>query len=277
MKKKKVEPYPKQVSEGYSMYSYDFDQADEGEAEVLHVHPHHEIFMLLDGRIDYMIEGALFPLHPWDIVVIGAGEPHAKCVTYSGDVKIFVINVEKGFFSSIGCPEYEDIFKKHDTTEHVISAESAKNLGLMGAIQRLGVYTDDFTNNYTQIAKFILAEILYLINKKEFSNRFIANAQIKTIIDFINANYTRRISLEEIAKNVFLSKYYVCKIFKKHMGLTVKDYITQKRLANVDTLVADGANITNACINSGFSDYSTFYNAFLKEKGNPPKKLLKKH
>lgn len=277
MKKKKVVNLEKLENMGYSVYSYDFDASDNIPAEKPHTHTHHEIFMLFDGRIDYMIEGAIFPLHPWDIVVIGAGEPHSKCGTYSENTKIFVINVKKEFFNSIGCPQYEDIFKKHDTTEHVISAESAKNSGIIGAIQRLADYTDDYTNIYTQISKYILAEILYLINKKEFSKHFTANMQIKSIIDFINANYTRKITLEEIAKNVFLSKYYICKIFKKHTGLTIKDYITKKRLANVSTLVADGANITNACINSGFGDYSTFYNAFLREKGNPPKKLLKNH
>ena len=260
----------------YNMYTRSIRDVDICRLDPLHTHFHHEMFMVLEGEVEYQIEGTVYPLKAGDIVVIGAGEPHSKYRAVSENLTIFVVMVDKSFFKEIGCPEYENIFNTHTSTEHLISAKTARDSGIGGVYRRLASYTQDFSEIYTQIAKFTLAEFLYLLNKNDFSHRFIANEQIKYIIDFINANYRRKITIEEIAGSMFLSKYYICKLFKKHTGITIKSYITQKRLASVNILANQGYNITSACINSGFPDYSSFYHAFMKENGRPPKAVLKR-
>ena len=264
------------MDNGFLIYTSEAAAA-EIEVDPIHAHVYHEVFLVLEGNIDYLIEGTVFPMKAGDMVVIGAGEPHSKYRIYGDKYKIFVMLLEKRFFELIGCPEYEDVFRAHSITEHKFSAETVKESGIYSAYKRLEFYTNGFQNTCTKIAMTVIAEILYILNMKDYSQKFTVNAHIKHIVEYINQNYRQRISLDEIAANTFLSKYYICKTFKKHMGTTVKSYITQKRLASVNNLINSGYSITAACINSGFSDYSSFYNAFVKENGKPPREMLKKN
>ena len=60
-------------------------------------------------------------------------------------------------------------------------------------------------------------------------------------------------------------------------GLWIKNqkYFDLKRLAKAAHLTEEGCNITSACIQAGFPDYSSFYHAFLKENQKAPSSLLK--
>lgn len=263
------------MTDHYEMYTTTITPTHSFLADFPHTHPYHEIFMLLEGSLDYLVEGTIFPLKAGDIVLISAGDPHSKYVYQNAPLKIFVLNLATDFFTENLCPQYEHIFTSHLSTEHKISAETARETGLYQAYKRLSAYTSDFTNTHTPVVKCVVTEMMYLLNQNKFSSNYIVNPQIQQIIDYINAHYTQKITLDEIAEKLFLSKYYICKLFKKHTGITVKSYITQKRLAKAAHLTEEGCNITSACIQAGFPDYSSFYHAFLKENQKAPSSLLK--
>ena len=74
-----------------------------------------------------------------------------------------------------------------------------------------------------------------------------------------------------LCEKFFVSKYYLCHIFKESTGLTVHEYVKQKRLNLAKEFVSDGKTLTEAAILSGFSDYSSFYRAYTKEHNQKPK------
>ena len=90
------------------------------------------------------------------------------------------------------------------------------------------------------------------------------------IIRYINRHITEKISLEETAKKFFISKYYLCRLFKKQTGLTVTSYINSKRIAMAQHLLSRGEPPTEVAYSVGFCDYSTFYRAYVKETGRAP-------
>ena len=93
---------------------------------------------------------------------------------------------------------------------------------------------------------------------------------IGKIIRHINRHITEKISLEETAKKFFISKYYLCRLFKKQTGLTVTAYINSKRIAMAQHLISRGEPPTAVAFSVGFGDYSTFYRAYVKETGKAP-------
>ena len=94
---------------------------------------------------------------------------------------------------------------------------------------------------------------------------------IKDIISFLNENFTDDVSLDELSDKFFISKYYLCRAFKKSTGLTVQNYIKQKRLMMVKELCSNGIKLTQAASKAGFRDYSSFYRSYKKDNNKSPK------
>lgn len=257
----------------YNLYKREFSSPSPN-TDYPHTHPYHEIFILLDGQMDYLVEGAVFPLNSGDIALIGAGAPHTKFLNPDVKISILVIEVSKNFFKENDCVPYEKIFTSHRSCDHKINADAAMESGLKSAYKRLLRYCENDPDYCRAVIKSTLIEILYLLNNSEFSTNYVANSHVRQIVDYINDNYTKKITLEDIADELFLTKYYLCKVFKKYTGDTVKGYITKKRIAKVEQLTANGYSISKACLRAGFSDYTSFYKAFSKLNGKPPRDVL---
>lgn len=54
--------------------------------------------------------------------------------------------------------------------------------------------------------------------------------EISSAIDYIEANLTKKLTIEEIAKQAYVSPFYFQKGFAMLCGFTVGDYIRQRRL-----------------------------------------------
>ena len=109
-----------------------------------------------------------------------------------------------------------------------------------------------------------------------FENPDAIEKPIKKIINYINDNYSHPISLDSLCEKFFISKYYLCRIFKKHTGLSVHQYIKEKRLLLFEELQKEGKSCTECAALSGFSDYSSFYRAYVNKYGKSPEKIKSK-
>lgn len=244
--------------------------------EGIHTHDCHEIFLLLGGDMDYFVEGTIFPMISEDFVIIGADTPHGKKTIKCPQFLCFVMSLHHDFFVENNCEEYEKVFLLRHSTEHKISADVSRSSGFLGAYHRLKDYTQNFTDTASSVTTAIIIEMLYILNTKiKFSQSYITNSYVQRIFDYVNENYSGKITLENIAEELFISKYHICKLFKKYAGYTVYQYITHKRLERTKQLINSGQNITSACIEAGFSDYSSFYKAYVKEYKSTPKTMNK--
>ena len=77
-----------------------------------------------------------------------------------------------------------------------------------------------------------------------------------------------------LAEKFYMSKFYICRCFRNATGLTIHEYIRRKRLTKVRELKNTGKSISEAALEAGFHDYSSFYRAYVKEYGNQPRKDL---
>jgi two-component system, response regulator YesN len=84
------------------------------------------------------------------------------------------------------------------------------------------------------------------------------------------------LSIDEIAKNLFLNYSYLCFAFKKDTGLTINDYITEYRIEKAKGLFDNGNTlITNVAYNVGYSDSNYFGKCFKKRIGMSPSNYVK--
>jgi len=92
-------------------------------------------------------------------------------------------------------------------------------------------------------------------------------------LDYIKKNYHKRITLEEVAGQVFLNPSYFSKIFKSEMKTTFVSYVNNIRINAAKRLLADiSIPLTDISLMVGFEDQSYFTKVFKKATGVTPGK-----
>lgn len=112
----------------------------------------------------------------------------------------------------------------------------------------------------------------------EFSDVKHTDAVYK-ITAYVKDNYMNKITLDDIAANVYLSKSYISKIFKEEMGMSLTSYINDVRIKKSKHLLLLDSSLTLADVANlvGFPDQSYFTNTFKKVLGVSPGRYREKH
>ncbi len=94
--------------------------------------------------------------------------------------------------------------------------------------------------------------------------------RIKPAIRYIQENLTEKITLEDLAEEVHVSRHYMCRIFKQATGYKVTDFINQSRVCRAQELLRKGVSVREAGEQVGFSDYCNFIRIFSRIAGISP-------
>ena len=122
------------------------------------------------------------------------------------------------------------------------------------------------------LSELILSNTIYTKEyNKIFEDKKIVKDTYELIKDCVETDFT----LEELAKNVSLSKYHFLRLFKKEFGLTPHAFIINQRLNKANKLIQNGMNISEASIEVGFNDQSHFTRNFKKYFGYTPLSMKK--
>ena len=86
----------------------------------------------------------------------------------------------------------------------------------------------------------------------------------------IDAHFTEKMQIVDLAKSASLSEYHFIRLFKSVNGVTPHQYIIQKRLAFSKILLSDNCSVSEAAFQSGFSDVYSFSKSFKAAYGYSP-------
>ena len=98
---------------------------------------------------------------------------------------------------------------------------------------------------------------------------------IEQAMAYIEANLSQKITLEDVARHLYVSKSTVSQTFRSKMGVSFHRCVTQRRLIAAKAMIARGAVLEDVSTALGFRDYSSFYRAFRQEYGISPRQLRK--
>lgn len=101
--------------------------------------------------------------------------------------------------------------------------------------------------------------------------------KFKTIIfnslKYIEENINEPIMEKDIAKNAGYSLYYFSRMFKKQMGLSIMEYVKERRLIKASEEIANGKKIIDVALDYGYQSHSGFTKAFKSKFGFSPSLL----
>ena len=108
-------------------------------------------------------------------------------------------------------------------------------------------------------------------------DKYGANATVGRIRQYIQDNYSRAITLQDVADDVGMDKSYIGRIFKKEFNEGIIEYLNHYRLNKAEEFLSMGMNVSEAAEKVGFNDPAYFGKCFKKYKGYNPKSVSRKN
>jgi len=159
--------------------------------------------------------------------------------------------------------------------EFVMRAEQTafSNGGMNYSFQYRENYLENVMNikNLSQLKVWFLSKIKEVCHnlatkKEEQSVSLINQAKI-----YMEQNFEKDISLDEVSRTINISPYYFSKLFKEETGENFIDYLTEIRILKAKELLKDQSySIKEVCAKSGYSDPNYFSRIFKKKENLTP-------
>jgi len=100
-----------------------------------------------------------------------------------------------------------------------------------------------------------------------YSNKLICN-----ILKYIDDNINSKITIEDLENRFFYNKFYITKLFKKEMHITIIEYINNLRIYNSIIQIRDTDNsLLNIAFKNGFYSVEYFSETFKRIVGINPR------
>lgn len=253
---------------------------------VYHYHDGYEIYVFLDGAVNYYIEQKCYHLKRGDIVIIRPNEFHRGICINPEVYERIVMNMRSSFFDKLKNPivDLGSCFWDREVGCNNVAHLNEHDLHrfIMLSYELKQSY-ESAREDQKYVMYHTLIELLSLVNRT-----FLASTAsdtdhdnymprlVEMTMEYIEENLTDLITHEDIANHLYHNSTYINRLFKDATGLTITQYIINKRISLATGYLSEGKKPHEACILSGFNDYANFCRTFTKNVGCAPSKYRRK-
>lgn len=252
-----------------------------GQERDFHFHEFDKIVIFISGGVDYSIEGTVYHLEPWDVLLVRHHMIHKALIDRALPYDRIIIYIDSAYadrFAPAG--NLMECFAAAEKRHYCLMRPDSAERELLGkCLERLEESMTDELFGAQLMRETMLTQLMVLLNRIMQSdtsyeqNNVEYNEKIADVLSYINENITRQLSVDELSAVSYLSRYHFMRLFKSQTGCTVHTYIRQKRLTLAARLLREGMSATAVSAECGFSDYSTFHRAFKQTFGVSPGKI----
>ena len=243
-----------------------------------HSHDYYEFYFFLEGNVRMHIEDQIFTPTPGSLMVIPPRKAHfAKIMDTAVPYRRFVFWLSLDYCKGLSALSSDYLFltKKADAGENIFHFESIEFNSIQSKVFSLieEVHGDRFGREarLSLCVNDLLLHMGRLVYENEHQRVTDTSTDLyNVVLAYIEEHLDDDLSLDLLSKVFFVSKYHISHIFTDNMGISIHKYITKKRLASCADAIKSGTPVNTAAASHGFSDYSSFYRAFMKEYGCSP-------
>ena len=243
---------------------------------VPHFHSQYEIYYNISGAKGFMLDGEFYKCFAHSLIVVPEISSHKVIVKKNASYERCIINIDKSVFENI-----EEIYHKKGIFDGI-----KKSTGMIRLTddehQKYMMLINQYINyekNGDEILMMgtfmnIIAFIKELFNKME-RNTVLSDEEISTadkIIKLVEDDF-KLLTVSDIASKMYVNEDYLNRLFKDETGITLKKYLTVRKIAEAKKYIYLKKSVKEACFLSGFNDYANFLRTFKKYEGYTPKEV----
>lgn len=267
----------------YEIYHYcDMNMIDVG----LHFHDFYECYYLLSGNIRYQIENEFYALIPGDLLLMSPNHLHRPLFVEQDAPCAYeriVLWIATPYLKRLS--EEADLSQCfHQAHASVFHLPKIKRIAMEQRFFALieSSFTEGFAKELLCRAQ-LTALLIELSRELTGSGEALVkrasqkSALVCKVLDYLDAHIEEKLCLDALAEHTYLSKYHLSRLFHRESGVTISQMLAQKRMILARDLLHKGMPIQAVSMRCGFSDYSSFYKAFVKEYGISPREYVRRY
>lgn len=270
---------PLTANDCFTMFSREKEEFD----FPLHNHEEMELNLILNAKGAKRIVGDhLAEIEDAELVFVGSNLPHGWFTHKCKSKKITEVTIQ--FHKDL----MDDRFLKRNQLIKIrklfeesqrgvlFSTETIKKIAprIIGLSKKVGFESILELFNILHILS-VSKNIEILSDASFMKEDFITNSRrIEKVFEYLNANFSKEISLAEVAKIAHMPNTSFSRFIKQRTGYTFIDCLTAIRLGHVTRMLIDTTHsIAEIAYQCGFNNMANFNKTFKNKKGCTPKEF----
>jgi AraC-like DNA-binding protein len=250
--------------------------------KVFHNHDGYEVFLLLDGDVEYYTENNFVKLMRGDMLFINPYVFHHVHLLDNNCYDRVVLNLRSSVITALSSvrTDLSAIFHKSSSQEinlvHLSEPELEHFVAMAKELESVLYASDDFFGKDI-LSESLIKQILVSLNRFSPADPdYLTNKKTPSLIldtfAYLEAHLTEEdFSVKKLADAVHHNSSYLNRCFKKVTGTSLQQYITAKKVALSQEYLRKGYSPCDACYSAGFHNYSNFSRIFSLQTGISPK------
>ena len=226
--------------------------------------------ILINGELYNMKKNALYFIHGLDTHFVAPEDLNRY------NHSIITLNtpeLKKLFYNLDMKDEFKKIFTSKGGTYCELTNEAVIETDRL-FLEIDTIINDNHEIKYARLASALVGLVDIGLKYAEKAEK--TNDKLTDIISFISDNALNKLTIDEICEKTYISKHHLCRIFKENMGVTIGEFIKNRRISVAKQLLRNSEyKIIEIAEKCGFSDSGFFAKVFLREVGITPSDFRK--
>ena len=246
-----------------------------------HIHHKYEIYYEIEGTRRYFIEDAAYIVNAGSVVLIGENQIHKTAAVGDTPSSRIVMNFSGEYLDSLAeiFPDVDFFSFLNEEHNHLLCNLSVKQQNqIQSVLQQLILLQEETTPESDAMRKMMLATLLLTLKslcriqqEQGGENGRVSNQIVDQIQGYIAEHYAEKLTLTGIASQFYISPYYLSRLFKRAINLSLIEYINGVRIKAAQNLIEkSNESVSEVAEKTGFMTTAHFRRVFKDATGLSP-------
>ena len=233
---------------------------------VPHTHSHTELFFIVSGKGQFLIQDQVFPVDVNNLVIINPNVAHTEASLNAQPLEYIVLGIE-----GIELATSENSNGRFCILDHYESMEISSCLrNILREMELKNTGYEDICQAYMEILIIRLMRSTALAVQAE-PQVISGNRQCAAVRQYIDLHFKEPLTLEQLAQEAHINKYYLSHAFKREYGVSPINYMISRRIEESKYLLAEtDLSMSQIAQLLGFSSLSYFSQVFRRTQQTSP-------
>ena len=246
-----------------------------------HIHYKFEIYYEIEGGRRYFIEDSAYVVNAGSVVLIGENQIHKTASLGDTPSSRIVLNFSREYLERVAqaFPNVDFFAFLSEERNHLLTGLTVKQQNqIYGLLQQLLAMEDETSAAADALRRLLLGTLLLELKEhcrrqqeQTAENGRVSNHTVDRIQAYIAEHYAEKLTLTGIANQFYISPYYLSRMFKKAINLSLIEYINGVRIKAAQNLIErSSGSIAEIAAKTGFMTTAHFRRVFKDATGLSP-------